>query len=162
MLEMLPETITEDVLYFLIIGIIIRLIIWILFAYTLYTTLRLVKKTNQCILPNQAWFIAVPFFNIYWNFEVVRRLTDSLNNEFYDRKIEVEEQPTRKWGMLFAWTFLLSNIPLPVFILTTIAILHLVYFITYWVKVNQYKTLLKLHVRKFGKGYIAQNEQYEN
>ncbi|MFD1769265.1 hypothetical protein [Sphingobacterium suaedae] len=162
MFEILPEHITKELLLVFVIATIIRIIIWIFFGYTIYSTLKLVKKENQNILPGQAWFVAVPFFNIYWNFEVVRRLTDSLNNEFYDRELEVEERPTQKWGMLFAWTFLLTNIPLPPFILTVIGILHLVYFITYWVKIHQHKALLKLHIERFGKDYVSERNQYEN
>ncbi|NGM65564.1 hypothetical protein G5B43_09835 [Sphingobacterium sp. SGR-19] len=162
MLDIMPENITRDMALYMLIGGVIRIIIWIFFALTLYRTLKLVKKDNLCILPNQAWFVAVPLFNIYWNFEVVKRLTDSLNNEFYDRKVKVEERPTQKWGLIFAWTFLLTNIPLPPFVLTIISILHLVYFITYWVKVNEYKTLLRMHVEHYGKDFIAENKEDEN
>ncbi len=162
MLDILPENITNDMALYMLIGGIVRIIIWIFFALTLYRTLKLVKKDNLCILPSQAWFVAVPIFNIYWNFEVAKRLTDSLNNEFYDRKVEVEERPTQKWGLIFAWTFLLTNIPLPPFVLTIIGILHLVYFITYWVKINEYKTLLRMHVEHYGKDFIAENKEDEN
>lgn len=163
MSEYFPGGITEEMLQFALIGGIIRIIIWLFFAYTVYSTLKLVKKENQCILPKQAWFLAIPFFNIYWNFEVVRRLVDSLNNEFYDRQIEEEENPTQKSGLLFAWTFLLSNIPLPMFILVTLALLHLVYFITYWIRIAQHKSLLKLHIAHYGVDYVAQEkEKYEN
>src|SRR5690606_36152074 len=155
MFEILSENITEDLLYTMLVAAVIRIVAWIFFAYTIYSTLKLVKKENQNILPNQAWFVALPFFNIYWNFEVVRRLTDSLNNEFYDRQIEVEERPTQRWGILFAWTFLLSNIPFPFFILLVIGLLHFVYFITYWVKIHQHKVLLKLHIQRFGQDYVA-------
>jgi len=159
MLDIMPESITDDMALYMLIGGIIRIIIWIFFAFTLYRTLKLVKKDNLCILPSQAWFVAVPIFNIYWNFEVAKRLADSLNNEFYDRKVEVEERPTQKWGLIFAWTFLLSNIPLPLFVLTIISILHLVYFITYWVKVNEYKTLLRLHIEHYGEDFTAENKK---
>lgn len=162
MLDALPESMTDDMALYMLIGGIIRIIIWIFFGLTLYRTLKLVKKDNQCILPSQAWFVAVPIFNIYWNFEVAKRLADSLNNEFYDRKVEVEERPTRKWGMIFAWTFLLSNIPLPLFMLTIIGILHLVYFVTYWVKVHEYKTLLRMHIEHYGEDFIAKSKEDEN
>lgn len=155
MMDMLPENITDDMAMYMLIGGIIRIIIWIFFALTLYRTLKLVKKDNQCILPSQAWFVAVPIFNIYWNFEIARRLSDSLNNEFFDRKVEVEENPTYKWGIIFAWTFLLSNIPLPLFVLMIIGILHLVYFITYWVKINEYKVLLRMHIEHYGEDFVA-------
>lgn len=162
MFEMLPEKITPDLLYLAAFFTIIWVIVKLFFAYTIYSTLKLVKKDNQNILPNQAWFVALPFFNIYWNFEVVRRLTDSLNNEFYDRQIEVEERPTQKWGNLFAWTFLLCNIPLPPFIIIVIVVLHLVYFVTYWAKIYQHQGLLKLHIQQFGNNYTADREANED
>lgn len=163
MLENLPAGITEDSLQLILIGGGIRFIIWLLFAYTIYSTLRLIKKDNQCILPKQAWFLAIPFFNIYWNFEVIKRLSDSLTNEYYDRQIEAEEQPTLRSGLLFAWTFLLTNIPLPMAILASLAILHLIYFVIYWVRVAQQKSLLKLHITHYGVDYVAQEkENYED
>lgn len=162
MLELLPEGLTKEFVQLAIalglLGIVIRLF----FAYTIYSTLKLIKNENLCILPNQAWFVAMPFFNIYWNFEVVRRLTDSLNNEFFDRQIEVEENPTQKWGLFFAWTFLITSIPLPAFILIVIGLLHIGYFITYWVSIYQHKSLLELHIQHFGKDYTANKEQDED
>jgi hypothetical protein len=162
MLEMLPENITTEMLYVALAAGAMRIVIWIIFAYTIYSTLKLVKKENRNILPGQVWYVALPLFNIYWNFEVVRRLTDSLNNEFFDRQVEVDERPTQKWGMLFAWTFLISNIPLPLFILTVVFVLHLVYFITYWVKIHEHKVLLKMHIQQFGEDYTVQNKEDEN
>ena len=163
MLENFPAGITEESWQLILIGGLIRFVVWLLFAFTVYNTLRLIKKDNQCILPKQAWFLAVPFFNIYWNFEVVKRLSDSLNNEFYDRQMEAEEQPTLRSGLLFAWTFLLTNIPLPMAILASLAILHLIYFVIYWVRIAQYKSLLKLHIAHYGVDYVAQEkENYEN
>lgn len=159
---MLPENITTEMLYIALAAGAMRIIIWIVFAYTIYSTLKLIKKENRNILPGQVWYIALPLFNIYWNFEVVRRLTDSLNNEFYDRQVEVDERPTQKWGMLFAWTFLISNIPLPLFILTVIFVLHLVYFITYWVKIHEHKVLLKMHIQQFGEDYKVQTKEDED
>ena len=162
MFEMLPENITTEMLYIALAAGAMRIIIWIVFAYSIYSTLKLIKKENRNILPGQVWYVALPLFNIYWNFEVVRRLTDSLNNEFYDRQVEVDERPTQKWGMLFAWTFLISNIPLPLFILTVIFVLHLVYFITYWVKIHEHKVLLKMHIQQFGEDYKVQKKEDEN
>jgi len=162
MFEMLPENITTEMLYIALAAGAIRIVIWLIFAYSIYKTLKLVKKENRNILPGQVWYVALPLFNIYWNFEVVRRLTDSLNNEFYDRQVEVDERPTQKWGMLFAWTFLISNIPLPLFILTVVFVLHLVYFITYWVKIHEYKVLLKMHIQQFGEDYKFQTKEDED
>lgn len=143
--NLFPPEIQENFYSYLLISFAIRTVIWLLFANTIRKTLLLVNKDNRCILPNQIWFVAVPLFNIYWNFEVVRRFSHSLNNEFYDRKVAVEERPAMKVGMLYAWTFLAINIPFPPFILLIGSFLHLFYFISYWVRVSRYKTLLIEH-----------------
>ncbi len=128
----------------------IRLIIWVFYANTVRKTLMLISPENRLMAPNQAWLLAIPLFNIYWNFVVAARVADSLTNEFYDRKIAEEENPGRMAGMWYAWLFLLSNIPLPAFILITIGLLSFVYFIGYWVKVNNFRNLLAEH-EKFKK-----------
>jgi len=128
----------------MIIGVFIfQIILWLLFANTIRKTLLLVRESNRCILPNQSWLLALPLFNMYWNFVVVRRLTDSLNNEFYDRKIAVEENPTQKEGYMYAGSYLTGNFPLPMFIKYIVSIVSLVGFVMYWVKINQYRKILK-------------------
>ncbi len=126
-------------------ALLIRLLIWVFYANTIRKTLLLIAPENRLMEPNLAWLVVIPFFNIYWNFVVASRLADSLTNEFYDRKIAEEENPGRASGMLYAWLFLLSNIPLPPFILITIGLLSMVYFIVYWVKVNNFRNLLAEH-----------------
>ncbi|PPL01772.1 hypothetical protein [Parapedobacter indicus] len=135
-----PEMIQVAVAVFLI-----RVVIWVFYANTIRRTLLLVAPENRLMTPNQAWLLAVPFFNIYWNFTVASRLADSLTNEFYDRKIAEEENPGRAGGMWYAWLFLLTNIPLPPFILITIFLLSIIYFIVYWVKVSNFRNLLAEH-----------------
>lgn len=157
--ELFSEANIAEYYKYAIIGGVIRIVIWLLFAWTVYATLKLMRKENRCILPSQAWFIAIPLFNIYWNFEVVRRLADSFNNEYYDRKIEAEGKPTQRQGLMYAWTFLLSNIPFPTTILVSIAMLNFIYFVMYWVKVSQQKSLLKLHIDHYGKDYIAKEDE---
>lgn len=159
MFELLQEGKFEELYKYALIGAAIRIFFWLIFAFTIRRTLKLVKKENQCILPNQTWFVAVPLFNIFWNFEIAKRLSDSLNNEFYDRKVEVEDNPTRKWGLLYAWTFLLSNIPFPVTIIASLGLLNLIYFGTYWIKIYQHQSLLKLHIDHYGENYIAEQDE---
>jgi len=162
MSEMLPEGLTEEMLRFAVLfsigGIVLRLV----FAYTIYAALKLVRKENRCVLPGQVWFVAMPLFNIYWNFEVVKRLRDSLNNEFYDRRIEAEENPTQRHGLVFAWTFLLANIPLPPFLLIPLGMLHVAYFSAYWLSVHRHKRLLERHICHFGKEGSPNNEPNES
>lgn len=126
-------------------ALILRLLIWIFYANTVRRTLLRLAPENRLIKPETAWLLVIPIFNIYWNFIVASRLADSLTNEFYDRKIAEEEHPGRATGRRYAWLFLLSNIPFPPFILVTVALLSFVYFIAYWVKVNNFRNLLVEH-----------------
>ena len=127
--------------YFAAAGI-LRLIVVAFMSYSVKQTLLLMKKENRCILPNQVWFMLVPFLNIYWNFVVVRRLTDSLNNEFFDRKVAVEENPSQSKGYWFAGSFLVFNFPLPLFVGFVAWIVSFICLILYWVKINEFKNLL--------------------
>ena len=133
----------EELLPFIIGAFLLQILLWSLFANTVRKTLLYISESNRCILPNHAWLLALPFFNIYWNFVVVKRLTDSLNNEFHDRKIAVEENPTQKEGYIYAGSYLTGNFPFPMFIKYIVSIVTLVGFIMYWVKVNQYRKILK-------------------
>lgn len=141
--ELLKNPDFQKLVPYLMIAIAVQVLIWLLFANTIRTTLNLVRKENRCILPSQAWFVALPFFNIYWNFVVVRRLTDSLNNEFYDRQVAVEEDPTQKQGYMYAGGYMVSNIPLPAFVGFMASIIAFVGFILYWFKIYEYKKVLK-------------------
>lgn len=141
--ELLKNPDFQKLIPYLAIAFFIQLVIWLLFANTIRTTLKLIREENRCILPSQAWFIALPFFNIYWNFVVVRKLTDSLNNEFFDRKMAVEENPTQKQGYMYAGGYMISNLPLPPFIGFTASIITFVGFVLYWVKIYEYKKLLR-------------------
>lgn len=141
--ELLKNPDVQKLIPYLIIAFIVQLLIWLLFANTIRTTLNLIREENRCILPKQVWLVALPFFNIYWNFVVVRRLTDSLNNEFYDRQVAVEEEPTQKQGYMYAGGYMVSNIPLPVFVGFIASIIAFVGFILYWFKIYEYKKLLR-------------------
>ncbi len=122
---------------------VIQILFWLLLGNSIRSVLALVKKENQMMRPAQAMFIAVPLLNIYWNFMVVRALRDSLNNEFYDRKVAVDENPTQREGNIFAWSFLASNIPLPSFVGYIAMFANVIGFVMYWAKVVEYKKILK-------------------
>lgn len=143
--QLLKEISKPEFIYTVIAIYIIRIVIWLFLANTMRKTLLLVSEENQCIKPNQVFGIAIPLFNIYWNFEVARRLRDSLINEFFDRKIAVDESPTFKKGSLYGWIYLATNIPLPPFISVVAIIFHFVTMINYWVDIKNYKRILEQH-----------------
>ena len=98
--ELIKELSKPEVIYTAMAIVAIRIIVWLLFANTIRKTLKLVASENRLMTPNQSWLVAIPLVNIYWNFQVATRLRDSLINEFYDRKIAVEENPTFRKGSL--------------------------------------------------------------
>lgn len=117
-------------------------IIFIIYLCTITrSTLLMIKKENRCILPGQVWLLLIPFFNIYWNFIVARRMTDSLTNECYDRSLAVEEDPAQKMGYFFAGSFLVYNFPIPMFVGFVIWIISFIALVLYCVKINEYKKL---------------------
>ncbi|MCA5006592.1 hypothetical protein [Sphingobacterium bovistauri] len=122
--------------------VVIQIIIWLLLGYTIRKVLLLIKKENRLLPPNQAFLLAVPLLNIFWNFIVVRNLRDSLNNEFYDRKVAIDENPTQNEGNIFAWSFLVGNLPLPL-IGYIASFTYIVGIVLYWRKIISYKRLLE-------------------
>lgn len=143
--QLLKEISKPEFIYTAIAVFAVRIIIWLFFANTMRKTLKLVATENQCIKPNQVFGVAIPLFNIYWNFEVAKRLRDSLINEFFDRKIAIDEAPTYKKGSLYGWIYLVTNIPLPGFISIIAVIFHFLTLINYWVDINNYKRILEQH-----------------
>lgn len=125
----------------------VKMLVRIFYANTIRNTLLRIAEENRFMNPNMAWLVVVPFFNLFWNFQIASRVSDSLTNEFYDRKIAEEENPGKRTGLFFAWTALLSAVPFPPFIIITLSLLSLMYFITYWVKINNFKNLLTEHDR---------------
>ncbi|MDM1296075.1 hypothetical protein HX021_17435 [Sphingobacterium sp. N143] len=136
----------------------IRIIIWLLFANTIRKTLKLVAADNRLMTPNQSWLVAIPLVNIYWNFQVASRLRDSLINEFYDRKIAVEENPTYRKGSLYAWIYLATNIPMPFSISGVLAIMHFVTLANYWFNINANRRILEEHDKFREKEVIKDDE----
>jgi len=124
------------------------LIVWACYAHTIQGLLKKIAPENRFMEPQQVWLVLIPLFNIYWNFVIAARVSNSLTNEFFDRKIAEEEDPGRHAGVRYAVLFLLSYIPqLPGIISLTFFLLTMVYFVTYWVKLNNFKLLLEDHNR---------------
>lgn len=121
------------------------LFIKVLYANTFRTTLKLIAPENRFMKPGEAFLVLIPIFNIYWNFELARRMSDSLTNEFYDRKIAEEEFPGRSTGITVAILYIITMLPLPVNILMGVNLVYFFYFFAYWVKMNKFRELLKDH-----------------
>lgn len=128
---------------YLTVSFLFRLFFLILLCINSRKALLEINEENRFIHPNMVWLLLVPFLNIYWNFVAVGKLKDSLNNEFYDRKIAVEENPTFKYGSFFAWCFLIFNFPVPLFISFLMLFLSNVALLLYWFSVREHRKLLE-------------------
>jgi hypothetical protein len=141
-----PSVLTAEMIQMLVIFATVSIVVWILYARSIAQTLELIAMENRHMQPKQVWWVAVPFVNLYYNFVCVRALSDSLTNEFFDRKIAEEENPGRQTGLMYAWFFLLSFFPvLPYFLLMTFGLLGMIYFVMHWVKVVHFKHLIEAH-----------------
>ena len=105
------------IIFFLALIIIgICLIPFIFFLIELQNTLKVVKNENRKMKPGQVWLLLIPLFSIYWYFEVVGKIADSLQAEFKERNIQVgEEKPGYSFGsvicILGVVSFLIFIIP---------------------------------------------------
>lgn len=127
---------------YLVVAGMLRIILLVTLSLQIDKTINLIKEENRCLRKGHAWLMILPLFNIYWNFIVVRRMVDSFNNEFYDRQVAVEENPTLKMGYLFAGAFLAYNFPMPMFIGLVVFIISTVGLLLYLIKIIEYKKLL--------------------
>jgi len=151
-------TLTDDMIWALVIALLISYVVRAFYCNTLKRTLDLIAENNRCIKPKMAWLAIIPLFSIYWNFVIASRLADSLTNEFYDRKIPEEEDPGKKTGITYSILIALANIPVFQGFTMFVALFSLVFFVQYWVKIDNFRVLLKEHNR-----FLAQKaEQKEH
>jgi len=147
-------TFTEDMIWALAIAAIASYTIRAFYCNTLKKTLDLISEDNRCMKPIMAWLALIPLFSIYWNFVIASRMADSLTNEFYDRKIPEEEDPGKKTGSIYSISTALANIPLFQGFSMIAAVFSIVYFIRYWIKIDNFRVLLKEHNR-----FLAQEKE---
>ncbi|MDF3077911.1 MAG: hypothetical protein K0S09_1800 [Sphingobacteriaceae bacterium] len=124
-------------------AILIGLIINSFFCITLVNTLNQVKSENRELPSWIIWLLLIPLLSLGVMFYVVYRLSSSIENELHDRNFEVTERPGYAQGMGFACIGIIVNLPMPAFLVGILAIVGLVLFIQYWVKMNWYKKILR-------------------
>lgn len=127
----------------------------IFYFIELQNTLKEVSVENRKMKPVQVWLLFIPLFSIYWLFEVVSKIADSLKAEFASRNMEVdEERPSYRIGMIYAIIGAASpllNIVTKIMHLPTIessiislilGLVGIVFWIIYWIKVRGYRKML--------------------
>lgn len=134
----------------------------ILFLLTQQNTLKVIQPENRLMSPGQVWLQLIPIFNLYWQFVVINRISDSLSRQLYSSGFSFEEQegfqhanredrPTHGIGIAYCILFCFSIIPI-IGILGTLG--GLVCWIIYWVKLSGYKAKVQqLHYSKESNQY---------
>lgn len=114
-----------------IFGLLIGLVIMIFFLLTLQKCLNQVSAENRAMEPAMVWLNLIPLFNLVWIFITVLKLSDSVVAEGQARGVSVEDGG-KTIGLVYAVSMIASIIPLLGFLAALVA---LVMFIIYWVKV---------------------------
>ncbi len=129
---------TEIILLILLLGL--AILPWVFFLRTLQTTLDRISGHNRAMPPNQVWFTLIPLFGFIWQFIVVARVADSLQAEFTERKILLdEERPGYRTGITYCILFCCGVLP----IIGGFALLAgFVVWVIYWLKIVGYKKRL--------------------
>ena len=116
----------------------------IFFLLNLQNTLKAISAENRKMPPANVWLMLIPLFNIVWQFIMVDRIAQSIGAECRRLNIPIkEDKPT--YGIGLAW-----NICNCVSIIPIIGgLAALVTFIIYWVKVSEFKNLIKANQNEF-------------
>ena len=126
--------------------LLLALIPKIFYCITLKKTLLEIAPANRKMPPNNVFLLFIPLFSLVWNFIVVNKMTESLELEFRGRNLKNNEsKPGYSIGMAHSVLACCTIIPL-IGIFLTIA--GFVCWIIYWVKINDYHTLLLRNPRK--------------
>jgi hypothetical protein len=119
----------------------------IFYLLTLQNTLKAISPEGRMMPPANVWLLLIPVFNIVYHFIVVGRIADSIKNECIRLNIPLQEdRPTYNLGLTMLLIYIASTILSYSRILGTLSgvgsIACLVYWIMYWVKVNNYRKLI--------------------
>ena len=137
-----PELVTM-VLGIFVVAVVIGLIISIFFLLTLSKALSLCHPRNRTMEPGMVWLNFIPCFGIIWIFITVNRISESLKNEFYDRRLPDDGDFGKNLGITYLVLSWLGIIP---YLGILFSIAGLICFILYWVKIAGYNTTLRIPV----------------
>lgn len=125
----------------------IALVVGIFYLLTLQNALKAVSPVNRKIRPGQVWLLLIPVFSTIWNFFVVTKISESIEQEFITRGLPVKQKPTYTMGLVMSILQCLPMlrwiVPGLKYILMFPTAFFLVFFIIYWVQVADYKRILE-------------------
>lgn len=142
MLEPVVMAVTGRPAFFIVLAFIALSVFPLVFyLLTLQRTLKEISTENRKMPPEQVWLSIIPVFGIVWQFFIVSRLSDSLALELAKRNVYAEERrPAYNIGI--AYCILISAVIIP-YINILASLGGLVCWVLYWLKVNDYRMLLR-------------------
>ncbi|MGV3630385.1 MAG: hypothetical protein ACO1O6_04235 [Bacteroidota bacterium] len=123
------------------------IVAYVFYLLTLQRTLQEVSPQNRQVPPSNVWLMCIPVFSMIYPFILYPKISDSIMEEFADRKLDTSGDFSRNIGIALA--ILTLGAPTlrflgPLAFLGGLASLgFLVIWIVYWVKMNQFKEQLK-------------------
>jgi hypothetical protein len=129
------------------------LIPMIFFLIAQQDVLKAIKPENRTIQPNEVWLQLIPLFNLYWQFIVVDRISDSIRNEIVERHpvsfgatsnsafpIYTDERPTYNLGRAYCILGLIGVLGFFIlFPLFFAGFAATICWILYWVQIAEHK-----------------------
>jgi hypothetical protein len=116
--------------------LLIAIVIQVFFLLNISKCLSRCRPRNRTIEPGQVWLMFIPLFNIVWQFILVNRVAETLEKEYRSRGWSKSGGDYGKTvGMAFCILTLTTWIP---FLGSVLAIVYLVCYIIYWVKIAGY------------------------
>jgi len=115
--------------FVLIVGL---LVVQILFLLNLSRCLDQCSRRNRTMEPGMVWLNLIPLFNLVWLFITVFRISESLQNEYDDRRLRSDDPDFGKMmGILYVVFSIIGCFPV-----------NMVFQIIYWMKIANYKNQL--------------------
>jgi hypothetical protein len=117
-----------------------HLLIKIPYILTLSKTLRHCRPRTRKMQPGLLWLYLIPYFDLIWHFFIVLKIAESLRREFRSRGLSIRNEDFgHGLGLTMCITFVCAFIP---YIGSCIALVGLVCWIMYWVKMAGYNNRL--------------------
>lgn len=124
----------------------VLLVPFVLYCRTLQKALERCSPASRTMAPWKVWLLAIPIFNIGWQFVVTINVSRTLRNEFQRRRApEFPEDPGRTAGFLMSILTTSSLLPVVGVFLLRIGTLC---WIIHWVQIARYSGRLKKPIRE--------------
>ncbi len=120
-------------------ALVVTAVIFAAIAFFLISHFEAIPKEHRRLQPKEVWLLAIPLFNLYWNFKVFPGLSESYKSYFDSTGRTDVGDCGRQIGLFYSIAAALSIIPC-VNMVTGLASLVLI--IIYFLKITDLKKLV--------------------